>query len=218
MLNINELYDLIPHTADNYPALSRLHESFMDDFRKYHKELAFNKSTRAAMLKNLQGHNLRKAEELETVYITDCMVVMLKNNVDIDAPVIKVMDIIKPFLTGRRPVDYYAVDAIAMARALGWTPRADKQAYYIEIEGNYYDFNYVYQALTLAVGKRDEYIRVELTSDTLRPSVWFTGSAGSVMILPYIKGAGGVNVNYTYNMDVWQGIEKTCIEDMKKTA
>jgi len=220
MLNYYELLNVIG--IENIDAVSAIREAFNADFRKAYKSIQINKTTRKnAILAYSKHDNFLQDNEMQGLY---CDGVSILNTTDHIITTTKTADIkkfVSESLPNRKPVDLHIKESIAVARAMGWTPGATnkEKPYYIEIDGNYYNFTLVYNLFTCIADNTEKYyqVRTELCTDK-RPGqnmLFLSSKYGCAFILPFNAGVNGFysanNVNFDYYMETENEIDE-CIK------
>lgn len=162
MLNF---YDLIKIFGfENLEAITAAKEDFINDFQKNFKALSLTEKERE---KNLISFYNSKETMLDKtnnfIVATSTMIVSptsptfraIQDKIKLEGK--KQVDIYKhckAFFEGKRkPVDSYIHDSIAIAKSLGF--RAGSKDFYLDIDGNYYNFDLIYTAFNV-IGDPDK--------------------------------------------------------------
>ena len=149
MLNYYELMNLV----NTDEAIRIIREDFQDELAKNFQRRP-NKTTRRQAI-NAYGNNkeLRADKEHSYLFGTGCSI-FYSNTVNYtdEETGKKTADyakVLSDLMKEMKPQDEYIDGCIAIARSLGWSPAGCDKKYYIEVEGNTYNMNLVYQLYSM---------------------------------------------------------------------
>lgn len=229
MLNFYEL--LRTFGLENTDAVNALMESFHSDWINTYNGIQVNKTTRKNAVASYTKHdNFMMDNDVKGLY-TDGVTFLSLPASDAVYTSSKTCDIAKnilPLLKTMKPVSFHVKESYAVAKNIGWnagTLNKDKP-YFIEIEGNYYNFSLVWSMFSCIADNSNKWNPVEVKVCTEnKPGtnmLILQSKYGMTGILPFYVGDRGCynahNVDYNYYSETINEIESYQIEQYKKLA
>lgn len=205
------------------PAFDYAREAFNADFCAECGKIHFNKTTRKngfSAFKNSGDFFLRDSN-IEGLFCTPTSVIFLNNTTDLNTDGAREQDLQKSVgsiinSAFKKPVDFYALEDIALARSLNWKPNTT-QKYYIEVEERFYDFNLVYNAINcIADGKRIDAFSVKRDEEDRYPVLMLRSGVGLACVLPFLSNAEeAYNVDFKHYMEFEKDLDDKMIQAEK---
>ena len=201
MLNFYDLIKIFGY--ENPEAITAAKEDFINDFQKNFKSLSLTEKEREKNLTSFYNYKDTMIDkENNFIVATPTMIISptlatfnaIQDKIKLEGK--KQVDIYKhckAFFEGKRkPVDSYIHDSIAIAKSLGF--RACSKDFYLDIDGNYYNFDLVYTAFN-SIGDPDKKhysVKYELCYpewDEKHPALMISCKNGIAFILPMLYPA-----------------------------
>lgn len=192
MLNYYELLDLIntdEMTDNDYTLLTTLRESFNKDFVDNLKTI---KTTPSSVKQGVTAFmKICKFKDAKNpgLYVTDCQVLSLSAACKDDDGIKEnnLSNIVNDFITAeKKPCDIYLKESIAVAKSLGY--KYGDSNYKIEIDGNYYVLDRLYEIFR-CLGDNCEYCKVILGAKQGRQPLLLQGNNSFGVVLPVLVSA-----------------------------
>lgn len=228
MLNYYELIKLIG--VENVDAVEVIRESFRNDWISTFSSIQINKTTRKNAVKAYSGReNFMMDENTKGLYCDG--VSILYTSEDAAYTTSKTTDIskfMKEFLQNKKPTEVHMKESYAIAKNLGWSAGSvnKDKPYYIEIEGNFFNFSLVWSLFSCIADNSNKYNPVTVEIQTNKKpgnnALIMSSKYGIAVVLPFCTGDHGSytahNVDFTYYMESENELDSFFIEYCKKSA
>ena len=205
------------------PAFDYAREAFNADFCAECGKIHFNKTTRKngfSAFKN-SGEFFLRDSNVEGLFCTPTSILYVNNTTDLNIDGAREQDLSKAVnsiikSTLKKPVDFYPLENIALARSLNWKPNTT-QKYYIKVEECFYDFNLVYNAINcIADGKRIDAFSVKRDEQDKYPVLMLRSSVGFSCVLPFLGAdSKAYNVDFKNYMEYEKALDEKKIQAEK---
>lgn len=228
-MNYFSLMALLKNQID-YSTYYTLKEDFNGKFNEELKKIQINNTTRKNAVKSYLTHDrimqdVSKGENMiifsDGVSVLNILSTPDNKTFSTEHKNDKCADYMLEAFKTMKPTDNeYILESVAVARAMGWTPNTTD--YFINIDGNIYNFSLIYSLWNCIADKNNANGGCDcyLCDAGNRKSLLMRSKYGIALVLPVARDAipDNANVGFKHYIDFERSLEAHFIEEIKKGA